>query len=168
MVNEASDHRKFAAMWWRVSTDDQREISPETQIQQALALAREEGYEVPRTHVVGTDWHSLSVWESPAMERLKDLIRTRTIQAVFMYDPDRGPSKPAHRLMFRAMCEEYGIQVRCCHGQIPDGEMGEVMEFLSAWAKEKQVYRAQQGARDSASETQGTDLRQNLRLSYPP
>ena len=137
-----------AAIWWRVSTDDQKEISPETQIREALALAAAEGYQVPDEYIFGTDWHSLSVWESPPMERLKELIRGRMIKAIFMYHPDRGPSKPAHRLLLRAMCEEYGVSIVTCQGQIPEGEMGEVMEFLDAWSKEKQVLRAQQGAKD--------------------
>ena len=137
-----------AAVWWRVSTDDQRETSPETQIQAALELARQEGYDVPGENILGTDWQSLTVWDSPPMEQLKDLIRERKIQAVFVYDPDRGPSKPAHRLLFRALCEENNVVIHAKHGQIPDGDMGEVMEFLSAWQKEKQVYRAQRGARD--------------------
>ena len=137
-----------AVAWWRTSTDDQGETSPDTQIREALALAVKEGYRVPEEYILGTDWHSLSVWESPPMETLKSLIRERAVKAVFMYDTDRGPAKPAHRLLFRALCEEYGVVMRACHGQVPDGEMGEVMEFLSAWAKEKQVYRAQQGARD--------------------
>jgi site-specific DNA recombinase len=137
-----------AAVWWRVSTDTQKEISPDTQINEAMTLAQTEGYEVPQEYVIGTDWHSLSVWDSPAMDHMKELIRSRAIKTVFMYDADRGPSKPAHRLLFRALCEEYGVSIRCKYGQVPDGDMGEVMEFLSAWSKEKQVHRAQQGARD--------------------
>jgi site-specific DNA recombinase len=140
--------KPLAAIWWRVSTEAQKEISPDTQVKEALALAQTEGYEVPQDYIIGTDWHSLSVWESPAMERVKALIRQREIQAVFMYDADRAPSKPAHRLLLRALCEEYGVKVRCKYGQVPDGDMGEVMEFLSAWAKEKQVHRAQKGAAD--------------------
>ena len=142
------DGRKVGEIWWRVSTDDQKEISPDTQTGAAMALAERGGYIVPPENIIGTDWHSLSVWESPPMERLKALIRARAIAAVFMYDADRGPSKPVHRLLFRALCEENGVVVRCCHGEIPGGEMGEVMEFLSAWAKEKQVNRAQRGAKD--------------------
>ena len=140
--------RKTGAIWWRTSTDDQKEISPDTQVSEARTLAQREGYQVPEEYILGTDWHSLSVWESPPLERLKDLIRSHAIQAIFMYDPDRSPSKPAHRLLFRALCEENGVKILACHGQVPDGDMGEVMEFLSAWSKEKQVYRAQQGARD--------------------
>jgi hypothetical protein len=82
------------------------------------------------------------------MEKLKELVRSQSIHRVFMSDPDRSPSKPAHRLLFRALCEDNGVKVACAHGQVPEGDMGEVMEFLSAWQKEKQVMRAQQGARD--------------------
>ena len=139
---------KNAAIWWRVSGENQLETSPDTQISEALAMAQEEGYSVPSENILGTDWHSLSVWDSPPMEQLKELIRSEAIDAVFMYEPDRAPSKPAHRLLFRALCEEHGVRIRCRHGQIPDGDMAEVMEFLSAWAKEKQVHRAQQGAKD--------------------
>jgi len=139
---------KTAAIWWRVSGENQLEISPDTQISEGLAMAQGESCVVPKENILGTDWHSLSVWDSPPMERLKELIRTKAIDVVFMYDPDRAPSKPAHRLLFRALCEEHGVRIRCRHGQIPDGDMAEVMEFLSAWAKEKQVHRAQQGARD--------------------
>lgn len=158
---------KQAAVWWRVSTDDQRDTSPETQIREALTLAKDDGYQVPEEFILGTDWHSLSVWESPAMERLKGLVREGAIQGVFMYDPDRGPSKPAHRLLFRAMCEEYGVVIRCKHGQVPEGDMGEVMEFLSAWQKEKQVHRAQQGARDGLRDrVTRRHLPANTRASY--
>ena len=143
-----SEAKPTAAIWWRVSTDDQKEISPDTQKGAALALAVQEGYHVPPENIIGTDWGSLSVWDSPARDQLKALIRDRVIIAIFMYDPDRGPSKPAHRLLFRALCEENAVTVRCCLGEIPAGEMGEVMEFLSAWAKEKQVHRAQQGTSD--------------------
>ena len=118
---------KTGAIWWRVSTDDQREISPDTQVRDALDLAEKEGFHISQEHILGTDWHSLSVRESPAMERLKELIRSRAIQAIFMHDADRGPSKPAHRLLLRAMCEEYGVRVRCLYGQVPEGDMGEVM-----------------------------------------
>ena len=133
---------KVALIWWRVSTDDQLEISPETQIQEAKALAEKEGYQVPDEYIVGTDW------SCSTMARAKELISRKAVSAVLTYDADRGPSKPVHRLLFRAFCEDYDVVVRCCHGQVPDGEMGEFMEFASAWAKEKQVRRAQQGAKD--------------------
>ena len=61
---------------------------------------------------------------------------------------DSAPSKPVHRLLFRGLCEEHRVKIICRHGQVPEGEMGELLEFVSAWAKEGQVTRAQIGARD--------------------
>ena len=110
------NHERIAAIWWRVSTDDQREVSPATQRSEALTLAHQDGFQVPQGFIIGTDWHSLSVWDSPPMNRLRELIRNREIRAVYVYHPDRLPSKPAHRLLFRALCEENGVQVRCCYG----------------------------------------------------
>ena len=89
---------KTAAIWWRVSTDEQREISPDTQTGEALALAEQEGYNVPPENIIGTDWSSLSVWDSSTMGHLKALVMDRSITAIFMYDADRGPSKPVHRM----------------------------------------------------------------------
>ena len=139
---------KVGAILFRTSTSDQLEISPETQVKESLVLAEQVGYSIPSEHIIGCDWASETFWDSPTMDRLKDLVRAGAISGIFQYDADRGPSKPIHRLLYRALCEEYGVKVFCCHGEIPAGEMGEVMEFLSAWSKEKQVHRAQRGARD--------------------
>jgi len=139
---------KVGAILFRTSTSDQLEISPDTQVKEPSALADQTGYSIPSDYVIGCDWASESFWDSPTMERLKELVRSGDISGIFQYDADRGPSKPVHRLLYRALCEEYGVRVFCCHGEIPAGEMGEVMEFLSAWSKEKQVHSAQRGARD--------------------
>ncbi len=147
-MNVTNSREKVGAILFRTSTSDQLEISPDTQVKESSALADQTGYSIPSENVMGCDWASETFWDSPTMERLKELVRSEAISGIFQYDADRGPSKPVHRLQYRALCEEYGVQVYCCHGEIPAGEMGEVMEFLSAWAKEKQVHRAQQGARD--------------------
>lgn len=76
---------KSAAIWWRVSTDDQREIGRDTQMQEALALAEQESYDVPPENIIGRDWHFLSVRGSPAVVRLRALIHENAISAVIMY-----------------------------------------------------------------------------------
>ena len=131
-----------------MSQEGQSEISEATQTKESYALAEEKGYNVPDEYILGTEWHSLSVWDSPAFQRVRELVSTGEVGAVFMYDPDRGPSKPVHRLLFRELCEEAGVKVFCRHGQIPEGEMADVMEMLSAHTKQMQVLRAQRGARD--------------------
>ena len=100
------------------------------------------------SYTIGCDWPSLSVWGSPAMDGLKYPIRSGAAHAVYLYDAGRGPAEPTHRMMFLALCEGNGVEVRCKHGQIPPGDMSEVRVFLSARHKEKKVQRAQHGARD--------------------
>ena len=140
---------KIGLVWWRVSGSEQLTLSPETQIQEASKLAESEGYTIPPDFIFGTDWHSLSVWDSPPMNRVKELVRSGEVQGVFVYDSDRLPSKPAHRLLLRALLEESGAKLFCANGQPPDNsEYGEVFEFLQSWSKERQVLRAQQGSRD--------------------
>ena len=38
-----------AAIWWRISTGDQQEISPDTQIQEALTLANRKAIKCSRS-----------------------------------------------------------------------------------------------------------------------
>jgi len=147
-MNVTNSSGRVGAILFRTSTSDQLEISPDTQVKESTVMAEQMGYSIPSDQIFGCDWASETFWDSPTMERLKDLVRSGAISGIFQYDADRGPSKPVHRLLYRALCEEYGVRIFCCHGEIPAGEMGEVMEFLSAWSKEKQVHRAQQGARD--------------------
>lgn len=41
--------------------------SPEGQIAEARKLAQEHGFDVPDDYVIGTDWGSEFVWDSPPM-----------------------------------------------------------------------------------------------------
>ena len=128
---------KIGLIWWRVSGSEQLTLSPETQIREARELAESEGYTIPPDFILGTDWHSLSVWDSPPMNRVKELMRSGAVQGVFVYDSDRLPSKPAHRLLLRALLEESDAKLFCSHGQPPDSsEYGELLEFLQSCGKQ--------------------------------
>ena len=91
---------KVGAILFRTSTSDQLEISPETQVKESLVLAEQVGYSIPSEHIIGCDWASETFWDSPTMDRLKDLVRAGAISGIFQYDADRGPSKPIHRLLY--------------------------------------------------------------------
>ncbi len=97
-MNVANSRGKVGAILFPTSTSDQLEISPDTQIRESMAMADREGCYIPSDYVIGCDWASETFWDSPTMERLKELIRSGAIIGVFQYDADRGPSKPVHRL----------------------------------------------------------------------
>lgn len=82
------------------------------------------------------------------MLRLREVIEQRAITGIFMWNPQRGPAKEIHRLLFRSMCKEHGVRVYACQWQLPDDdETGNFIEFADAWAKMQQVRNARREAK---------------------
>jgi hypothetical protein len=102
----------------------------------ARQLAQMDGRHIPEEYIFGGDWASLEYWDSPRMRPLRYLIEDREIHAVYQYDADRGPSRPAHRLLYRAVCKDNGVKIRRCYDEVPEGEMSDILEALNAWKKE--------------------------------
>ena len=85
--------KPIGAVWWRISTKAQADMSPETQILEAREMLEAEGYSVPQHRVIGADWHSLAVLDCPEMETLLSWVRHGEIQAIGMYHGDRLAGK---------------------------------------------------------------------------
>ncbi len=140
--------KQKAAIWWRVSTGDQLELSPQTQVSDARTLLNSEGFIVPDEFVLGADWSSPEIMKCPEYQQLFRLVDQRRTHAIGVYNPDRLAARPADRLFLRAMCEKSGISVHSVYGEILAGPEGEFLEFAQTWAKFLQVTRAQQSAKD--------------------
>ena len=69
-MNCKNGGKPIAAVWWRVSTVGQLDLSPETQIRESRELAKSEGYEVHEDYIIGADWPSLNTMECPEMQTL--------------------------------------------------------------------------------------------------
>ena len=140
--------KRIAAIWWRVSTGDQLDLSPQTQVSDTRNLLNSEGFIVPDEFVLGADWSSPEIMECPEYQQLFRLVDQRRIHAIGVYNPDRLAARPADRLFLRAMCEKNGISVHSVYGEIIGGPEGEFLEFAQTWAKFLQVTRAQESAKD--------------------
>lgn len=92
-----TDIPKIAAIYARVSTTDQADkgYSLPTQIEACQAMARQEGYTVPDTHVFTDDYTGTSL-NRPQFTRLRELVRQQLVHAVIAYDLDRLSRKLAH------------------------------------------------------------------------
>jgi len=82
-----TDTRKLAVIYARVSTTDQADkgYSLPTQLEACHAMAQQEGYAVPETHVFVDDYTGTSL-NRPQFTRLRDLIRQRLVHAVFVHE----------------------------------------------------------------------------------
>ena len=62
--------KPIAAIWTRVSTRDQMDLSPETQVSEVKPWLEDQGYEVPDDRIIKVHWTSQEVLDCPDLIRL--------------------------------------------------------------------------------------------------
>lgn len=137
----------IAAIWWRVSTRGQLELSPETQIKESRALLESQGYTVPDKYVIGADWHSLDTLQCPQMQTLLGWVSHAEIQAIGMINSDRLSGEMAQKLAIMDMTEKKGVKLISVENPIESGPDGQLLETVRTYGKYLQVIRAQEGAK---------------------
>ncbi|HKF26291.1 MAG TPA: recombinase family protein [Candidatus Acidoferrum sp.] len=99
---------KLAAIYIRVSTVDQGErYSPGIQKEKLLAKARAEGYHVPPEYIF-LDKHTGKETARPGFERLRRLVKTGAVQAVFALGVDRLARKVVDAAVVAAEFKRHG------------------------------------------------------------
>ena len=138
-----------AAIWSRVSTHGQGELSLDSQEVAVRKALEAQGYDAPPQYVLKVDWSSLDLMSSPEFQQLRRWIAAGTIQAVGTLDRDRLQAQGLQRLIFLSECKDQGVQIVTVQGPPTlDGGEGQLVELALALGKERSVLRAQQGARD--------------------
>lgn len=138
---------KPAAIWARVSTQDQRETSLPSQVSRCKEKLEQAGYCVIRIFQV--DWSSTDLFSCPAFQELCNLIKNRQIDTLAVFDRDRLEAKGLQRLVFLSECKEAGVDLIICQGPpMIDGPEGQIIEMVLALGKERAVLRARRGSKD--------------------
>ena len=121
---------RLAAIYARVSTTEQADkgYSLPTQLEACQAMARQEGYTVPESHVFVDDYTGTSL-NRPQFKRLRDLVQQRLVHAVIVYDLDRLSRKLAHQLLLSEEFEQGGVALRIV--TMPDGAKTPETQLLS-------------------------------------
>jgi len=140
---------KLAAIWARVSTQDQRELSLDGQVERCKAKLESLGYVAPQERILAVDWTSLDLYSCPQFQELLRWIRGKEIAALGVLDRDRLAAQGLQRLNFLADCKDAGVEVIPYQGPpMVDAPEGQIVELALALGKLRQVERAGQGARD--------------------
>lgn len=138
---------KPAAIWARVSTKGQKEISPDTQINACKQLLESKDYVA--TKIFNVDYCSLLLFDCPEFQELRSLIRNKQISALCVYDRDRLEANPIQRLTFIDELNKAKIEVLVCYGPpIIDSDTGMLIEHVLVMGKKAAVLRARNGSRD--------------------
>jgi site-specific DNA recombinase len=140
--------RKIAAIWARVSTHDQRELSLDSQEKAVRKALEAQGYEVPSQYVLKVDWSSLDLMSCPEFQQLRRWIAQGMLQAVGTLDRDRLQAQGLQRLIFLSECQDRDVQIVTVQGApMLEGGEGQLVELALALGKERSVLRAQSGAK---------------------
>ena len=140
---------EIAAIWCRISTVGQGELSPESQEDRVRQVLEARGFDVPSHYVFKVEWSSLDLGSCPEFQQLRRLIVEGKVQAVGTLDRDRLQAHGLQRLVLLSECRERGIELITAQGApMLEGGEGQLVELALALGKERSVARAQQGARD--------------------
>jgi site-specific DNA recombinase len=143
-------HTRYAAIYARVSTDDQvKGFSIPTQLEACQKLASEQGYTTSEAHVFVDDGVSGTTLDRPALRRLRDLIRAKSISAVIVLDPDRLARKIGKLLVLKDEMDEAGVQLCCVSHPVEQGPEGglffQLRGAVAEYEREKLLERMRRG-----------------------
>ncbi len=91
---------KTAAIYTRVSSDQQKENKTiDSQVDELLQFAQENGYVVPEEYVFKDEGYSGAILVRPGLEKVRDLSAEGQIQAVLIFSPDRLSRNYAYQVV---------------------------------------------------------------------
>ncbi|MCI0896624.1 MAG: recombinase family protein, partial [Chloroflexi bacterium] len=126
-----------SAIWCRVSTQDQRELSLDSQEATVRPVLESEGFTVPPDRILKVDWSSLDLSACPEFQRLRQWVVDGSIDAIGVLDRDRLQAQGLQRLVFLSECQERGVRLITCQGPpMFDGGEGQLVELALALGKE--------------------------------
>lgn len=138
---------RTAAIWARVSSPGQRDLSLDSQIAEVKPWLESQGYIVPDNRIIRAVWTSLDVLSCPDAQVLLDWIRKGEIAALGIYHGDRLSGKPSHKALLLEQCHKYGVTVLSKNSPLVEGREGELVDYVITWGKETSVLRSQLGAK---------------------
>jgi site-specific DNA recombinase len=129
---------RIAALYARISNEDQSTYSIGNQIKDCEALASREGYSIsPDTTCIDEGVSGTILMERPGLQKVLRLADAGTIQAVIVFDPDRLSRRLGHLLYIEERLTRSNVKLRYCgydrgegaEGRLMDSVRGAVAEF---------------------------------------
>src|SRR5215471_13722150 len=149
-VSRPTDTPKLAAIYARVSTEDQgKGYSIPTQIEACQRLAQQEGYSVPESHIFVDEGISGTTLDRPALRHLRDLVATQAVAAVIILDPDRLSRKMGKLLVLTDELQAANIPLLCVSHPVEYGPEGmlffQMRGVIAEYEREKALERMARG-----------------------
>ena len=102
---------KIAALYARVSGDQQRDSNTIASQTALIAYANNHGYRVAADMVIEDDGYTGAVLERPGLERVRDLAAEGRIDTVLVHSPDRLSRRYAYQVLIIEELARQGVEV---------------------------------------------------------
>jgi site-specific DNA recombinase len=140
-------------LYARVSTEEQTErFGLTSQLSELRSHAGTLGYDV--LHELVDDGYSGADLGRPALNALRDLARSKAIEAVLVHDPDRLARKLAHQLVLTEELERAGVRLEFVTAPNTDSMEGRLLlnvrGVIAEYEREKIRERTMRGRREKA------------------
>ena len=149
-MKNSADHTRYAAIYARVSTEDQvKGFSIPTQLEACQKLAEREGYTVPQDHVLMDEGISGTTMDRPGLRKVRDLVNTKAIAAVTVIDPDRLSRNLGHQLLLAEEFERANVKLLIVSHPMEPGPEGwmffQMRGALAEYERAKLLERTRRG-----------------------
>jgi site-specific DNA recombinase len=142
---------RIAAIYAHVSTDDQSKgFSIPTQIDSCHTLAEHEGYAIPEGYLLVDEGISGTTMDRPRLRTVRDLVNTKAIAAVIVYDPDRLSRNLGHQLLLAEELERAAVKLLIVSHPLEQGPEGwlffQMRGALAEYERAKILERTRRGS----------------------
>jgi site-specific DNA recombinase len=134
-----------AAIYCRISREDQSTYSLETQEAACRQLAEREGYNVREVFI--DDGYPSWTLQRPALDQLRDLTKTGTIQAVIVYCDDRWVRGVGLTCILNEDLKRDGVKLLFVNGQQSDTPEGRFSATVQAAVAELELEKIRERTR---------------------
>lgn len=130
---------KIAAAYIRVSTDDQVELSPDSQIKVVRDFAKQKGYLIPNEYIFRDDGISgRTASKRPEFNRMIATAKQSPppFSAIMVWKFSRFARNQEEAIFYKGMLKKRGIDVISTSEPIIDGPFGSLIERIIEWFDE--------------------------------
>lgn len=127
---------KTAAVYIRVSTDEQTELSPESQLATIRDYAEKNGYIVPEEYIfVDGGISGRTVQKRPEFNRMIATVKDRShpVDAILVWKFSRFARNQEESILYKALLRKSDVNVVSISEPIIDGPFGSLIERIIEW-----------------------------------
>ena len=130
---------RTAAAYIRVSTDNQTELSPDSQIKVVQQYAKQHGYIVPKEYIFRDD--GISGRHADKRPQFNQMIATAKqkpspFSAVLLWKFSRFARNQEESIFYKSMLRKNGVEVVSVSEPMVDGPFGTLIERIIEWSDE--------------------------------